>query len=68
MTRFEYAIVEAKVFGGFEIEYPDRQEKVKGELIGILNRLGQEGWELVSTTSDQMGNPQKLFLKRVHGG
>jgi len=64
MNRFEYAVVEAKVFGGFEIEYPDRQEKVKGELAGIINRLGAEGWELAAVTDDQMGGPQKLIFKR----
>ena len=68
MPNFEYAVIEVKVFGGFEIEFPDRQEKVKGELVGLLNGMGSEGWELVNVTDDQAGGARRLFLKRSRNG
>jgi hypothetical protein len=32
-----------------------------------LNKLGQEGWELIGIVSDQMGKIQKLYFKRPIG-
>lgn len=66
MPNFEYLIVKNTVFSGWEIGYPDRTENVKANISEVLNQLGAEGWELTGVTSDQMGSPQKLFLKRSH--
>jgi len=65
MTRFEYAVIKAAFFGGYEIQYRDRIEKVKGEITGLLNMLGESGWELVSISFDQIGMIKKFFLKRT---
>jgi len=68
MLNFEYAVIKATLFSGWEVEYTDRKETFKEDIEAVLNRLGPEGWELTAVTGDPSGTPQRLFLKRTRGG
>jgi hypothetical protein len=54
MQKWEYMIISAKVGDGF----------TRSEATKMVNHLGGEGWELVTSTSDSTGNQVKLFFKR----
>lgn len=54
--RWNYKVVEIapKLFGGKLVEHAQQE----------LDKLGVQGWELVSTTQHSSLEPLRMFLKR----
>jgi hypothetical protein len=59
MTRWEYLYFTDAEKETSALHPPTHKEK--------LNKLGQEGWELIGIVSGQMGKIQKLYFKRPIG-
>jgi hypothetical protein len=60
MSRWQYHVVDLKpgLSGMFKSLQP------RDELQAALDRLGQQGWELVQMTPGGAGSPTRLVLKR----
>jgi hypothetical protein len=59
MSRWEYLYFTDAEKETSALHPPTHKEK--------LNKLGQEGWELIGIVSGQMGKIQKLYVKRPIG-
>lgn len=51
----------------YKVNYVDRQSFGVGICTEMLNKLGEEGWELVFVDRDQTTGSGLLFLKREAG-
>ena len=58
MRKFEYDVVYMKT----EVSDVSSQGSISHHVRKVLNKMGQEGWELVSVAQDQ--EQIRLFLKR----
>ena len=58
MKRFEYDVVYMKT----EVTDVSSQGAISHHVRKVLNKLGQEGWDLVSVAQDQ--EQVRLFMKR----
>lgn len=50
--KFEYTY---KQFNGYSIS----------KIVDELNKLGQEGWELISNIKDEIGRPRYIFKRTL---
>ena len=58
MRKFEYDVVYMKT----EVSDVSSQGSISHQVRKVLNKMGQEGWELVSVAQDM--EQIRLFLKR----
>ncbi len=58
MRKFEYDVVYMKT----EVSDVSSQGSISHHVRKVLNKMGQDGWELVSVAQDQ--EQVRLFLKR----
>lgn len=52
MTKFEYTY---KQYNGFTIS----------KIIDELNKMGADGWELISNIKDEIGRPRYIFKRNI---
>lgn len=50
--KFEYTV---KQFSGYSIS----------KIVDELNKLGQEGWELINNITDAIGRPQYILKRKI---
>lgn len=52
MNKFEYTI---KSYSGFTLS----------KIVEELNKMGQEGWELIHIIKDEVGRPRYLLKRQI---
>lgn len=52
VEKFEYTY---KQYSGFTI----------AKVVEELNKMGQDGWELISNMKDEIGRPRYIFKRRI---
>lgn len=50
----------------FSIVYVSDEAQEEGELLGLLNAAGAEGWEYTGTATDTGRGTEYLMMRRVH--
>ena len=61
ITKFEYQVTTSQLAAPLNPALPKVQEA-----LGEMQRLGSEGWELVGTVGQQMGNTILFWKREVH--
>lgn len=57
--------MELQYFEKFEYRYKQYTGYSIGKIVAELNKMGQEGWELISNIKDEIGRPQYIFKRKI---
>lgn len=57
--------MELQYFEKFEYTYKQYAGYSIGKIVDELNKMGKEGWELISNIKDEIGRPQYIFKRKI---
>lgn len=57
--------MELQYFEKFEYTYKQYAGYSIGKIVDELNRMGREGWELISNIKDELGRTQYIFKRKI---
>lgn len=58
-------IMQIEYYEKFEYMYKQFSGYSMSKIIGELNKLGQEGWELINDMKDEIGRPRYVFKRKI---
>ena len=57
--------MELQYFDKFEYTYKQYAGYSIGKILEELNKMGQEGWELINIIKDEIGRSRYIFKRRI---
>ncbi len=57
--------MELQYFDKFEYTYKQYNGYSISKIVDELNKMGQDGWELISNISDEIGRHRYIFKRRI---
>lgn len=57
--------MELQYFNKFEYTYKQYAGYSIGKIVEELNKMGQEGWELINIVKDEIGRSRYIFKRRI---
>jgi len=57
--------MEIQYYDKFEYAYKQYSGYTIAKVVDELNKMGQEGWELINNIKDEIGRPRYIFKRRI---
>lgn len=57
--------MEIQYYDKFEYTYKQYSGYTITKVVDELNKMGQEGWELINNIKDEIGRPRYIFKRRI---
>ena len=57
--------MELQYFEKFEYTYKQYAGYTIAKVVDELNKMGQDGWELINNIKDEIGRPRYIFKRKI---